>query len=191
MKTEDTEGAGATLAKLRLATGTRHSALEARFDAVGELSDPVRRPGMIARYACLYGPALKVLALHLSEIVPLQFPRRLRAWEAAGMAPGLRLDAPAFPTLGDRYQALGAMYVIEGSTLGGRTIRRRLAARGVGAEGLSFLDPYGKSSGAMWRGLLAVLEEEGRSDASAIESMCCGAMKGFAYAERTLCVGDQ
>jgi heme oxygenase len=46
---------------------------------------------------------------------------------------------------------VGAMYVVEGSTLGGQIITRALRnLTWVPEGGLTFFDPYGPSTGAMW-----------------------------------------
>ena len=59
--------------------------------------------------------------------------------------------APLLPTVADTDEALGRMYVLEGSTLGGVFIDRHLAAlpelAGVTVRSFS---PYGSETGAMW-----------------------------------------
>jgi heme oxygenase len=48
--------------------------------------------------------------------------------------------------------AIGSLYVLEGSTLGGQIISRGLAgAPWLPAEGLGYFDPYGVATGTMWR----------------------------------------
>jgi light-regulated signal transduction histidine kinase (bacteriophytochrome) len=48
---------------------------------------------------------------------------------------------------------LGALYVLEGQTLGGAVLARRAAGLGLTRQaGASFLDAYGPERGAMWRG---------------------------------------
>ena len=52
--------------------------------------------------------------------------------------------------------AVGCLYVLEGSTLGGQIILRRAAERlGIDADtGAGFFHGYGAQTGAMWRGLV-------------------------------------
>ena len=75
---------------------------------------------------------------------------------------------------------LGALYVVEGSTLGGRHIARALAGlfEGAEGEGRKFFLGYGAAHGAMWRGFLEQLDlltgDEAR-EAEAIE----GAVRTF------------
>jgi heme oxygenase len=65
------------------------------------------------------------------------------------------------PTLESVPQALGCLYVLEGSTLGGKIITSRLKenlhldpARGCG-----FFNSYGKDVGILWRGFLDALSQ--------------------------------
>src|SRR5690606_5780191 len=51
--------AAPVLTCLREATGDLHRRLEARFDAVGELADPKRKPGAVARYKAFYASAVR------------------------------------------------------------------------------------------------------------------------------------
>ncbi len=71
--------------------------------------------------------------------------------------PGARGPAPAPPSLGGVAAGLGALYVVEGATLGGRVIARHLArSLALGpADGAAFFAGYGDRTGAMWNGLRA------------------------------------
>ena len=52
--------------------------------------------------------------------------------------------------------AIGSLYVMEGSTLGGRLISRALASEPwPPAGGLRYFEPYGDRTGPMWRGFKA------------------------------------
>jgi len=77
---------------------------------------------------------------------------------------------------------VGGLYVLEGATLGGRTIarqlRRRLDPRALG--GATFLDFHGERTGAAWRAFCAALDAlrlEGRLDQAALID---GALATFA-----------
>lgn len=60
----------------------------------------------------------------------------------------------------DRRSALGSLYVMEGSTLGGQLIVRALAtAPWKPPEGLSYFNPYGPAAGPRWRAFKAWLDE--------------------------------
>ncbi len=72
---------------------------------------------------------------------------------------------PALPALHSPAQALGCLYVTEGSTLGGRELARRLdhLLPPGSAEGRRFLLGHGPRHGAMWREFCAALEQCGDS----------------------------
>ncbi len=72
---------------------------------------------------------------------------------------------PALPELRSAAQALGCLYVTEGSTLGGRELARRLdhLLPPGSAEGRRFLLGHGPHHGAMWREFCAALEQCGDS----------------------------
>jgi heme oxygenase len=66
---------------------------------------------------------------------------------------------PAASLCRDAASAAGSLYVLEGSTLGGRIINRRLAAASwYPASGLRYWDPHGDNTGSRWKETLADLE---------------------------------
>jgi heme oxygenase len=68
--------------------------------------------------------------------------------------------------------AMGSLYVIEGSTLGGQVISRALAgADWLPEGGLTYFTPYGAEAGAIWRGFQTALQAASSPDADpAIEA---------------------
>ncbi len=88
---------------------------------------------------------------------------------------------PALPALPSAAQALGLMYVIEGSTLGGRELARRLDhLLPAGSEsGRRFLSGHGAQHGAMWREFCAALERCGDTPERRAE-MIAAALLAFA-----------
>ncbi|MDF3071691.1 MAG: bacteriophytochrome heme oxygenase BphO [Polyangiaceae bacterium] len=75
-----------------------------------------------------------------------------RLGHALGNAP--RCDA--LPSQGTVPRALGALYVLEGSTLGARWLLRHLAPLGID-DCSAYLSSYGEELGAMWQKMRAVL----------------------------------
>ncbi|MGY1623225.1 biliverdin-producing heme oxygenase [Geodermatophilus sp. SYSU D00965] len=76
-------------------------------------------------------------------------------------APDEADDVPDLPGVEDTDQALGRLYVLEGSTLGGTFISRHLAALpalGPGVE-IGAFSPYGTETGAMWHAYRRVTRE--------------------------------
>lgn len=176
-------GTSVALSRLRAATASLHSDLESRFNAVVALSDSHRRVQVITRYERLYRQSYVALRPLLADIDDLDFERRGRIWQPLAA----REDAGEFPALTDRYAALGMLYVIEGSTLGGRIIQRELLKRGVSDPAIGFLDPYGNAAGSLWRGLITVIERETAGDSGRIDALCEGAVVGFRFADKMLC----
>lgn len=72
-------------------------------------------------------------------------------------------DELGAPQLGDEGRWLGALYVLEGSTLGGQVISRHLEGHFGWKEGrgYSFFQGHGTKTVEMWRGVCAELEKSG------------------------------
>ena len=83
-----------------------------------------------------------------------------------GPAPPCAFDL-AF--LADASAAWGSLYVVEGSTLGGRFISKALrGAPWTPAEGLAYFDPYGAGTGQMWARFKEDLEAAADLDRDAV-----------------------
>lgn len=69
-------------------------------------------------------------------------------------------EAPRVPDTGELARAIGAAYVIEGSTLGGRFILANLPPPIAEVRGTAtaFLAGYGRDTGARWRAYGALVE---------------------------------
>lgn len=89
---------------------------------------------------------------HEADLAPLALARPARAW--------------------------GALYVVEGSILGGQVIRRQLLAR-FGpdiAAAIAFFTPYGDQCAAQWARCRAGLEENLRDPAMAEDAVAAAAL---------------
>ncbi|GAB2869315.1 hypothetical protein GCM10027044_34050 [Hymenobacter ruber] len=76
---------------------------------------------------------------------------------------------PALPPLSTRAQLLGAMYVFEGSTLGGQVIARQLDKAGIAAH--AFFTGRAERTGPLWKVFcqqLTEAAETGHDDPTAI-----------------------
>lgn len=151
------------IAELRRATWPLHQQLEKRIDVKSRFTDPIAYRAHLRKMwgFCVgierrlgedpFGPALG------------DYPRRRKvAWLtrdliALGATPESVRRLPACddtPDCPDPASAFGCLYVLEGATLGGRTllplVRERL---GLTADtGAAFLASYGEDVGPMWRG---------------------------------------
>lgn len=66
------------------------------------------------------------------------------------------LPAAVAPNISNAVQALGALYVLEGSIMGGPYIVQMLQKGGI-SKGFSFFNGYGAESGQKWAGFISVL----------------------------------
>jgi len=173
-----------TLSQLRSATVVAHRKLEEQIDAVAGFADPTRRQDLIRRFASFQLPAEAALAPHLQAVPELDWARRRRA---ALFPPSIRTRSlPPFPSPTNLAEALGMLYVLEGSTLGGHVIIRNLRKAGSECASLAFLDPYGPETGRRWRDFIDVLERATSSERARIHA-CKGAVLAFDHATSVLC----
>ncbi|RZK54693.1 MAG: heme oxygenase, partial [Hymenobacter sp.] len=66
-------------------------------------------------------------------------------------------SCPAMPPLDTWPQLLGAMYVLEGSTLGGQVIARQLAKANIPQR--LYFSGYGERTGTMWKAFCQLLTQ--------------------------------
>ena len=77
-------------------------------------------------------------------------------------------DEPSLPAVADTDEALGRLYVLEGSTLGGTFIDRHLAGvPGLADVRIRAFSPYGPDTGAMWSAYRRATREHVRSGGDA------------------------
>ncbi len=145
--------------RLRQATHDLHISLES---SLGLLSPPVERgriATLIERFYGFHAAWEPALGAFIGDETYLA-PRRRAALAAADLAALGRTAAEidALPrcreagALADEGEAWGSLYVMEGSTLGGKPISRRLAEESwFPKDGLRYFDPHGERTGALWR----------------------------------------
>lgn len=181
------QGDATVLDRLREETRAAHDAIERVFDWEGRLAT---REGYRALLARLYGfhAAWEPSAAALLDDPALFEPRRkahllARDLIHLGLVPEelARLSRPggdAAPRT--RAEALGGLYVLEGSTLGGQVIARHLARTlGVGPDaGGAYYAAYGEAVGPMWRAVRARLLAEA-SDPAAADAVVAAAGRTF------------
>lgn len=172
---------------LKTATADAHERVERQARVVERLRVNDEHAALMTGFYALHAEVEAAAAPWLRDHPGLDFESRRRtpllrrSLDALGVEPppvtaAVTADSPA--------QALGLMYVVEGSTLGGKVIRKSVAASGVSLEGLDFLDPYGEATGAQWRAFLAVLNDLPEGEIGAAVD---GALQGFRLAEQHLC----
>ena len=170
-----------------LATATRpaHDALERSLDLERDLS-PAN-----------YGLHLRCMHAFLRETeellagderlaaagLALDSRRKLPWLERDLDALGLEaLEPPETPALpADLHRRIGWAYVLEGSTLGGRVLYRRIAPHlHLSAKrGAAFLNGHGEHTGEMWKRFVAALDALPLTSAQSLECVA-GAREAFA-----------
>lgn len=183
-----TTSPGELRARLRDATASAHQRLEAALDLLAEPCERRRFVDLLQRFRGFHAAWEPALAQALPADADLLAARRKLALIDADLtALGLprevieALPRPGFAATLCRTPAaaLGSLYVLEGSTLGGKFISRRLrevAADWLPPAGLRYFDPYADESGPRWRETLARLEATPPADWPAVEA---GAVRTF------------
>lgn len=157
------------LQRLREETHENHKRLESRLDLLQRALSLERYRDLLARFYGFYGPIEPLLDGLCRERLPaLEMEKRRKSplleqdLERLGRNRAYIESLPrcaALPALNDTPQALGCLYVLEGSTLGGQIISRHLKElHGLdGDNGAAFFRSYGPHVGAMWRAFGAVV----------------------------------
>lgn len=184
----DDDGAEMSLRRvLRVATQDVHDRLHrhAGFAAVQDAT--IGRAAYRDLVVRLYGfyAAFEVAA----AVAPVRSAWLASDLEALGLARPLHAvpKCPHVPRLDAAHRRLGALYVAEGSALGGRELARgldRLLGRDVTA-GRRFFIGRGVQTGEAWRDYLAQLSAAPR-ETSAHAEIVAGAVETFAAFERWL-----
>lgn len=69
------------------------------------------------------------------------------------------------PEIASSLQALGALYVMEGSTLGGKIIAKMISKQlSLETEALSFFNGYGDATDSMWAVFTGILNESAQNE---------------------------
>lgn len=178
-------GVEPVLSRLRLQTRSHHEAAES---VLAHLLDRPSASGYRAFLERWYGfhavlePRLS--AWHRRTGLMDWEPRRklplLAAdLEALGSGPASRAGFPRcteLPPTGTAAEGLGVMYVVEGSTLGGRQLRGRLLDAGFSPDVCQFLGSGGRDVGRLWRDYRAATSSwvtEHPADADDVVSSAC------------------
>jgi len=181
--------AGRALDRLREETSAAHGALDETLQIVDRLSATDQRVGLLAGYHLLHLETEIKVASFLGGIADLDFYARRRSSLVArglgSLGQSAFADGTASLDIHTSAEALGALYVLEGSSLGGRVILKELKRRGASLAGLGFLDPYGPDTGERWRSFLMILERELNSCEQKAEAVK-GALRTFAFANACL-----
>ncbi|SOE02509.1 biliverdin-producing heme oxygenase [Blastococcus haudaquaticus] len=156
------------LRRLRLGTASEHQDVERTLDLLDAGLDRDRLTAILDRMHGFWVAAEAGLdrwaAGSVADARAVDWPRRRRAasfaadLHALGSAPSAAV--PELPPLDGTDEALGRLYVLEGSTLGGVFIDRHLAALPALADvRVAAFSPYGEHTGSMWAAFRRVTRE--------------------------------
>ncbi|WP_316825885.1 MULTISPECIES: biliverdin-producing heme oxygenase [Pedobacter] len=86
------------------------------------------------------------------------------------------------PKIENAVEALGALYVLEGSIMGGSIIVKMLEKGGV-TNGVSFFSGYGEATGMMWGNFVTVLNAQAKTEQNEEQAIEAAneTFKHFAY----------
>lgn len=170
--------------RLRAATADAHARVDALMGGgFGDERGYRAYLGGMQGFVSVLLPAVREQATALHWPLP-DWDGLLRQDMAHTGAESLRVLAP-LPVC-DRAQALGALYVMEGASLGARMLVRQAQVLGHGPHGGAlFLHAHADGeAGQRWPRFLALLESEHR--ASTAQTACAAAQDAFLLAEHCL-----
>ncbi len=185
----------AILDRLKQETWPHHQRLEQRLDLLNPTFSRQDYLRLIQAFWGYYQPMESSLAglAGLRDWLP-DLDRRVKLpWlEKDLLALGMDGDALArlplcqhLPPCTDAATALGCLYVMEGSTLGGQVISRHLKrSLALDADnGAAFFHGYGEATGAMWQAFRQQVNAVGTGEDRMVEAACTS----FLSLERWLC----
>jgi heme oxygenase len=149
---------------LREETRTQHEALDDALELTSHewtVGDYTR---LLERFHGLHAPLEEALGQRDDLGLDFESRRKLPALERDLRALGGEAVPPradGLPRLDSRAAALGCLYVLEGSTLGGQILARHFAdALGLTPErGLSYHSGYGAETGQRWKEVQQLLRD--------------------------------
>ncbi|WCS23388.1 biliverdin-producing heme oxygenase [Methylobacterium sp. NMS14P] len=180
-------------ARLRAATDPAHRALEVSLDWQARVATLGGYRDLLGRLYGFHAVWEAAIGSGLAD-EPFLAPRRRLALLAAdlghlGLHPGAvaALPGPAAPVFHGPAAATGALYVLEGSTLGGQLIGRHIAGlHGFSGAGLAYYRAHGPAAGAMWAAFRTRLDAFG-DDPAAEAALTGAAVSTFAAMRAWLC----
>lgn len=182
------------IALLRQATWCCHQRLEKRLDVKQRFSSRQLYRTHLEKMWGFYAPLEHQLDAHmLAEALSDHQSRRklpllASDLDALGVTARALPECQKIPAVTDTAAAFGCAYVLEGATLGGRTLLSTVCTqlRLTPTHGARFLAGYGEDTAAMWRTFGAALDAWCATDASRLAASCA-AVATFEALEVWLC----
>jgi len=156
----DDRGEQDVLRRLRTGTAAEHEDVERTLDLLDPGLERARLAEVLDRMHGFWVAAETGLDAWVdADAVAWPCRRRAALFAADLQALGapVTTELPDLPSVADTDEALGRMYVLEGSTLGGTFIDRHLASLPQLSDvRVRAFSPYGSETGAMWAGFRRV-----------------------------------
>lgn len=176
-------------ARLRAESREAHAGLEAALGFLDEHVAPARYAALIRRWYGFHAVLEPRLDRWHEQSRVLDWPprRKLRLLTADLAALGVRGPAvraiphcPVVPDVATSAQALGVLYVVEGATLGGAVLDRRLERSGIPADARRFLSSYRQDVGPAWKRFGAATDRWVAGDPVREDAVVAAALETFA-----------
>ena len=162
--------------KIKEATKTAHQQLEVlvvkRLKAIRNNADYAN---LLKHFYAYFSKVEQAIAPFISAEVLPDYPSRRNTLylkkdiEALGATTD-ELPIAQAPAVADTVSALGALYVMEGSIMGGRIIVQMLEKAGI-TTGVSFFSGYGEATGQMWQRFTEVLNRHAPTEEDQVRAI--------------------
>lgn len=143
--------------ELKESTEEIHRASEKKMiTALKQIETTTDYIGLLNWLYGFYAPLEELISKQLTEDNFPAITKRLRTeyllWDIqeAGFPAPESVRCEQLPVIDSFYSALGALYVLEGSTLGGRIIAGMITRQLDSTKSLSYFNGYGAETGNMW-----------------------------------------
>ena len=155
--------------QLKKDTLTNHQQLEkmlvGRMKAIRTTQDYIN---LLQLFYSYFGGLEKLIDQHLDKSILPDYDQRRKSASLAhdittlGGMPQELASGASLPQISNALQAMAALYVIEGSTLGGKFISKMIAQqlKITDSAGLSFFNSYGDNTDAMWNIFKSTLDNQ-------------------------------
>ena len=173
-------------ARLRERTRDSHNAAEQAMDLPRRLASTQGYIELLQALARVHGAFEQAFARFDWARLEIDLEERKRVhWLAQDLtALGARVarPTPLVATPENLFEALGALYVLEGSTLGGRIVFARATSLcGISSEnGARFFYGHGQRTGPLWRQFLDALERSAAAQSAEADFIERGAVRAYA-----------
>lgn len=156
--------------KIRQATAEDHKRLEEQlFPFLQNIQSKQQYAQLLNAFYGYIFPVQEKIVEHIDPSVVPDINERRNASYISNDLQTLQLPLNTeictnLPEIKDHASAIGALYVLEGSTLGGKIIAKTISGKLGSAEALDFFSGYREETGPMWKKFTQYLEHPKNND---------------------------